>query len=694
MRRYGKNIWCSLPFLRLLLALIAGILLERYFFIPPAFALLTIVLALLFLAVRRRLSFAGKFALQWLTGSFLNLLMIGAGALLFYTHDHHPDANSLNKYLDQKQLMIITLQETPVERARSWKALAKLEAIRDGQQWINTKGKLYVYFKKDALPSSGYGAQLLVRAMIQPIANTGNPGAFDYRQYCLIQGIHAQTFLQASDWRLINNQGGNGFHRWLLQTRDHILAMLKKYVPGEKESGVAEALLIGYRDDLDKDLVRAYSNTGVVHIIAISGLHLGMIYGLLLLLLKPFRKTTWIRWLKPLLVLAVLWGFSLLTGAAASILRSAVMFSFIAIGESIGRRTITLNTLAASAFCLLLYDPYFLWDAGFQLSYTAVGSILLFQQPIYRQIYCRNKLLDSIWQLNSVSLAAQILTLPVILYYFHQFPNLFLFTNFIAVPLSGLILYAELLLLVCSSLPWLAGLCGNCISFLIRQMNGLIERTDRLPFAVTDGISMPLVPVFLLYLLITMIAVWLSRKNSKAFIGALFTATCLSLLLAIGGMRQNRQHRLLVYHVPKHRAIDLIEGDGYLFLGDGSLLRDPATCNFYLQPARIVYGVKEKALRQTFLKLPVIQSANRTVILVDKTLLLRPVQRKIPVDLVVISNGPRIHIPQLAAIFDCAQYVFDSSNPLWKIRQWKKQADSLHLRHHSVPEQGAFEMAL
>jgi competence protein ComEC len=206
----------------------------------------------------------------------------------------------------------------------------------------------------------------------------------------------------------------------------------------ETETGVAEALLIGYRDDLDKDLVRAYSNTGVVHIIAISGLHLGMIYGLMLLLLKPFRKYKWMRWAKPLLILLVLWGFSLLAGAAASILRSVVMFSFIVIGESLGRKTNIYNTLAASAFCLLVYNPYFFWDVGFQLSYTAVLSIVLFMKPVYQWLYFKNKLLNAIWQLNAITLAAQVLTLPVILYYFHQFPNLFLFTNFVAVPLIGI----------------------------------------------------------------------------------------------------------------------------------------------------------------------------------------------------------------------------------------------------------------
>lgn len=694
MRRYGKNLWRSLPFIRLLVALVTGILLERYFSIRPVYLISIAVPVLVLLIISRWLSFSKKFTWQWLTGLCVHTMIGCAGALLLYANDTGNDDRWLGKYRNNSQCILVTLEETPVEKVKSWKVLAKAKAAWNKNKWEPVKGKLYIYFKKDTLPKFEYGAALLLHAALQPIANTGNPGAFDYRQYCAMQDIWGQVYLSSKNWRLLTNTGGNSFTKLLLRTRDRVLSILKKYIPGEKESGVAEALLIGYRNDLDQELVRAYSNTGVVHIIAISGLHLGMIYGLILLLLKPFRKTKWIRWVKPLIVLIVLWGFSLLTGAAASILRSAVMFSFIVIGESLGRRTHTLNTLAASAFCLLVYDPYFLWDAGFQLSYAAVTSILLFQQPIYRKIYCRNKLLDLTWQLNSVNLSAQVLTLPIILYYFHQFPNLFLFTNFIAVPLSGWILYAELLLLVCHPIQWLNVICGKAISFLIAQMNGLIERTNRLPFAVCDGIRMNILPTILLYILLALLAVWLMQKNSKALTGAIFIAAGLLFLQTKARIHQKSQHRLLVYNVPKQRAIDILEGNHYTFIGNNALQHNLQTRNFYLLPARIQYGVREKRLNCTKLTDHIIQSACKSVILVDKTTRLHPANPKIRVDAVIISDNPAIQVSQLDKIFDCQQYIFDSSNPLWKIRQWKKQADSLHLRHHSVPEQGAFEMAL
>jgi competence protein ComEC len=476
---------------------------------------------------------------------------------------------------------------------------------------------------------------------------------------------------------------------FLLNTRNKVLSIFRERVPGETEVGVAEALLIGYRDDLDKDLVRSYSNTGVVHIIAISGLHLGMIYGLMLLILKPFHKHRWMRWGKPLLILFVLWGFSLLAGAAASILRSVVMFSFIVVGESLGRRTNIYNTLAASAFCLLVFNPYFFWDVGFQLSYTAVLSIVLFMRPVYQWFYFKNKLLNAVWQLNAITISAQVLTLPIILYYFHQFPNLFLFTNFIAVPLSGFILYAELLLLLVYKIPLLNMYTGKTISFLINLMNVVIEQTARLPFSVIDNIQLNLLQTVILYISIAYLACWLLQKKCSALLAGTGFLCAFFFIRGARLLNQSAQQKLVVYNIAKQKAIDIIDGNTYQFLGN--LSSDDQS--FQLQPARILYGVKAAAVPAAFSG-QLIAGEHRTVLIIDKPVTQVPGQPKIPVDIIILSGNPKLYINQLAAVFDCPQYVFDSSIPLWKIQYWKKDAENLHLRHHTISEQGAFEVDL
>ena len=310
-----------------------------------------------------------------------------------------------------------------------------------------------------------YGSQLVFSRPLQEIKNGGNPGSFDYKTYCLFQGITHQVYLTKDDFVVLPTTETNAFALFIEQSRKWVVATIRNYIPGEKEQGLAEALLIGYKDDLDKNLVQAYSNTGVVHIIAISGLHLGLIYWLLLGLTKPLKGNKKLIWLRLVLIIGSLWLFTILAGAQPSVLRSAIMFSIIALGEVLLRRTNIFNTLAFSALILLCLNPFWLWDVGFQLSYSAVLSIVLFFQPVYNWYCPQNKALDFLWKMTSVTIAAQILTLPISIYHFHQMPLLFLFTNFIAVPLSSLILIGEIMLCALFFIPllhrWLAAFCTS-----------------------------------------------------------------------------------------------------------------------------------------------------------------------------------------------------------------------------------------
>src|SRR5579885_513597 len=248
------------------------------------------------------------------------------------------------------------------------------------KKWQQTKGSILIYFDKDSLPENvSYGSTLIFKKNLQPITNSGNPGCFDYKRYCLFHGITGQVYLKANEFKLLQNKNSNWLYSSLFYLRDLTIKTLQRYIPEPKEQGVAEALLIGYREDLDKDLVQAYSNTGVVHIIAISGLQIGMIYAVLALFFARFKRNRVAVLLKPFVILLVIWTFTLIAGAVPSIMRSTVMFSFIVVADCFKLKTKMYNTLAASAFCMLVFDPFVLWDVGFLLSYAAVISIITFQ---------------------------------------------------------------------------------------------------------------------------------------------------------------------------------------------------------------------------------------------------------------------------------------------------------------------------
>jgi competence protein ComEC len=696
MRHYGKRIWQTIPILRLLLPLTAGILSAQYLYLPLFLQIASVLIAIIVWLCINHKTVAKRYRWKWVSGCCITILFYNAGSLLLYANNESHYKNHISHHLYHTAAIRAVLKEAPVNKTNTYKATATVTAVLINHQWEAVNGDILVYFKKDSTAVRlQYGTEILIKKQLQPIANSGNPGAFDYKQYCAYQQIYQQVYLQPDEYRLTGSIQQNHFVNGLFQLRNRIRQVLKKWIPGDKNATLAEALLIGYRDDLDKELVRAYSNTGVVHIIAISGLHLGMIYGLVLFILKPLQQKKWMRWVKPLIVLTVLWGFSVLAGAAASVIRSAVMFSFVIIGESIRRRTHSLNTLAASAFCLLCCNPFLLWDLGFQLSYAAVTGILIFRAPVYRLLYIRNRLLNNIWQLNAICLSAQLLTLPLILYYFHQFPNLFIFTNLFAVPLTGFILTGGLFLLLASSIPLLNGYTGKIIAILINTLNNIIESTDKLPFVLTRNIHINLIQAMVLFMMIGLFSAWLMQKKTNYLLSSL---GCLLFFVVINSfllVKQKTRLKMIVYNIPQHQAIDLVEGSGFCFVGDTGFDAKNRLRTQYLDPSRNIYRVQEQGKLSSILRTKhLIAGPHQTVLLIDRSFQLRPANKKIAVDKIIFTGNPDIHLAAVAAVFDCKQYIFDNSNRLWKIQFWKKAADSLHLRHQTISEQGAFEMDL
>lgn len=685
-----------MPFVRLIIPLIFGIIIQFY----SPFSLLSLIFFLLipiiFLLGFSFLPLRYKYALRWIQGFLINMILLTAGAFIVFKQDIKNNRLWVGHAGTDSFAVMATLQEPLVEKAKSYKAVATIDAINKNGSWQKATGKILIYFGKDSIhrPSLDYGDQFVFNKPLQLIRNAGNPGSFDYRQFNAFKDIYHQRFLKSNEYFRVSSPQTNNFQAWLFRLRSSVIKLLQQYIQGDKEAGVAEALLIGYRDDLDKDLVQAYSNTGVVHIIAISGLHLGMIYVVLVFFFRPFHSKSWAKWLKPLVILTVLWVFSLLAGGVPSILRSAVMFSFIILGETINRKSSIYNTLATSAFVMLCYNPFYLWDIGFQLSYAAVISIIAFSKSVYHLLFVENKILDFFWNLMSVTLSAQILTLPIIFYSFHQFPNLFLITNCLIVPLSTIALFAELIVLIFSPLTSVANFCGLFTGGILRFMNSFIEEMSSYRYAVTDQIRFSLVETILLYLFIIFIAIWLMNRNRLALLSGSFV---LFFLIGIDGyytLKKRQQQKVIVYNVPKQTAIDFISGAYFSFVGDNVLRQDGYLRNFHLKPARTNYqAIKEMPIKGLFVSLPFIQFNGARILLLDKPYKFEH-ENKIPLQAIVISKNPRLKIADIARTFDCKQYILDGSNSKYKINKWKRECDSLHLPCLITNEEGAFELNL
>lgn len=587
----------------------------------------------------------------------------------------------------QKDFLELMIDEVPTEKPKSYKAICKVKSVIRKHKAFNANGKLLIYFKKDAVAGNlKYGDVIIINKISSAIKNSGNPGEFDNKRYLAFQNVYHQAYLTEHDFIVTNKNEGERLWKFIFSLQDFTLRNLKFNFKDKEVLGIAEALLIGYKNDLDRDVVQTYSNTGVVHIIAISGLHLGLIYMVLLWLFNRLPIVRNQRLIKSVLLITCLWIFSLMAGASASVLRSAVMFTCIITGNVFERKSGIYNSLAASAFLLLCYNPYFLWDIGFQLSYLAIIGIVWLQKPVQSVIYYKSSMARKIWEMTSITIAAQIITFPVSLYYFHQFPNLFLITNLIAVPLSTFILFGEIALITFSSLSFISKFIALVCTQSIMLLNKLISFIDNIPFSKTENIDVNFISTILLYIFLIVFSLAIIHRNKikLAYAFLFFTFFCANQSFA--SIRRLQQNKLIVYNIPHQQSIHFIYKHNYVYCGDSiknNMALLAARKYFMLNPtgsSKNIYNNRNMIIDFCGIKIGI----------VNKKLNHNITSNEIQTEFVLISNNAAADMKEITSSFRTKLIVFDATNSLWKIAQWKKQCEALHLRCYSIPDIGAF----
>jgi competence protein ComEC len=690
-------IWKKAPFIRFLSPFTAGIMIQWYLQVDVRLAWFAIALAMVLFVSSFFLSHFRRFQFSILHGIAVTIIFLSMGSLLAWYKDIRHDPRWMGNYYDsRRQTLIAVLQEPLVEKANSYKAVGTVKALFQDNRYYSVCGNVIIYFEKDvAVGQLDFGALIVFSKPIQAIPGATNPGGFDYKRYCLFQGITHQVFLKKKEFVLLKEKQPTMLAKILFPIRRKVLFILRKYVHGAKEQGLAEALLIGYKDDLDKNLVQSYTNTGVVHVIAISGLHLGLIYWLLVRLFAPLRKKKISNWFSPIMIIGGLWLFSFIAGAQPSVLRSALMFTCIILADGFSRKTSIYNSLAFSAFVLLCVNPFWLWDVGFQLSYSAVLSIVIFMKPIYNWFYVKNKILDSVWKLNAISVAAQLLTTPFSIYHFHQFPTYFLLSNLIAVPLSSIIVLGEIFLCAVSVVPSIALVSGRILSWLISLMNSYIERIDSLPCSLWEGLLINSVQAAMIIAIIVAVASWWLVKEKFWIWPAMIFLLIFDILRSGSFYQSNQQQIFIVYNIPKHQAIDLINGRNYFFIGDSELLANEFARNFHLKPSHTLYRVtSHDSLPNFFRAKNFIEFGSKRILLGDHDFAVDSCSQRAIVDVLVLSRNSNVHLLKLSKVVEIRQVVFDGSGSPGRIKHWIKDCDSLRIHYHNVNEKGAFVMRL
>jgi len=459
----------------------------------------------------------------------------------------------------------VRVNEPPEIKNKSVKILVDCFSRNDSV----VSGKVLIYVKKDerALNLS-YGDVLLINTEFNKTKSNGNPFEFNYPNYLNLFDIHHQGFLNSGEWLKIGNSQ-NKLFSLTYQISGYLGNVIDESNLNEKNKSIAKALLIGQKDDLDKEVLRTYSSAGAMHVLAVSGLHVGIVMMILMFILKPIKRVKQGKLFFIFTVLFGVWFYAFVTGLSPSVLRSSLMFSFIVVGKELERETSVYQSIFVSALLLLLFDPFVLFKVGFQLSYLAVLGVVYIQPKLYRLIYTKHKFLDYLWQISSVSIAAQISTFPLGLYYFHQFPNFFLVSNLVVIPLAGIILVLGILYFVFNKVPYL-----NELSGVLSFMNSTVEWVKSLPYSISWGISVFWYEVVFVYIMLILLVFSFTLNKGKLLIVSFCTCILVYTSFIYKSNLITKGNEIVIYNIKDELAIDVFYGDRNLFVSSDSLVKN------------------------------------------------------------------------------------------------------------------------
>lgn len=682
--------WTPYVFVRATLFLAGGIVLGIY--LPNAVLIHQISVLLVVVAC--------VYALLWYRRTDSHGILRGAAALLFLVltgyarlliHTDTHDENHLIRAAGMVTHYRLVINSIVQHKAKSWRAEGRVVGTRIDSAWSERSGTVLLYFSRSEFPTPPvYGDTLLVRGSPSLLSPPANPGEFDYKTFLAHRNVFHQHFLKRKNVQFLGNGAPSRLVGYAIQIRLWAHSALYRFVEGETAQGVASALVLGDTDGLDRDVMQAYAATGALHVLAVSGLHVGIIYAILMLFLKPLKKRPEGVWLIAVISIVVLWAYAFVTGLTPSVLRAVAMFSFVALARPLRRATNIYNILGASAFWLLVFDPHMITAVGFQLSYVAVIGIVYIHPRLYAWWAAPTWWLDKVWQVTSVSIAAQLATLPLGILYFHQFPAYFLISNLIAIPLSFVALVLGLALLAASSVPMIASIIGQVLTLAIDWMNTLVAGVAQWPYSLIDGLYITTTQSWLMAGCMIMIAFLFNTRRfgygaAAAAFALAFFAVQWSLFL-----KAESSEALVVYSIPGHRAIEVLaHGKSYFDAADSTrnnypLIRSriaPNRLSHFVTDIQPLYGQPFAAQHNG---LAIVQWEQTTILVINQRPRTLP---EISVD-VVIVGGDALPWHELARSISFKKLVLDGSNSYYFASDMMRENPQEEI--HSVLHHGAF----
>lgn len=635
MRTPRELSWKEMPMARLVLAFMPGICMGVFANnIPPDWLIagMALTAAGCLALTRKKIPYRFRYAYAafclffWILAGIWN----GHERLSINQSDyfgHHPERDSIVWKGE-----IIEVSGTAYKRC----IIRVMNRVEEDGRLVPASGKLLVYPGNESLVEKGQ--IVLFRTAMREISPPKNPLGFDNRRYRFFQNIHLQAYWKEGDYEVIGRRPAGALEQW----RNEQLSKWRKALEDPAVFSIAGAMVFGYKDEMPEEIRETYAATGASHVLAVSGLHVGLIYLFCNFLL---RRLKWRFW-KAVISLIVIWGFAFLTGATPSVLRASTMFSFVLIGQQLRRPISIYNSLAGSALFLLIVNPLWLFNIGFQLSYLAVLGIVVFQPLFYHWWIPSNQWADKIWTLITVSLAAQLATLPLTLYYFHQFPMYFWLSGLVVVPAAPIVIGLGIMLILFSNwVPAWDWIPAWLLDRLIGLINSSLEMMQAIPGSVISGIYIHGVAVLALFASLIMLAWIWENRNWRYLSWVLIAWNAVAISRCVTDAAEFCRAELIVYHTPGHTLIDVMHRGRMITFRDEDLEQaDEDRAAEALRQRRRIRERESVMLRDE----TVLISANRSI--------------------AVIGGNPAFE-PEKWGV---QEVIATPSNQRWRVDKWKE----------------------
>ena len=609
--------------------------------------------------------------------AFLLFFFIGISSV--YINDNRNYDSFYQHHLQDKSTVILQIDKILKPGNYYQKYQANIINVDDKK----TKGTVLLNIRKDSVSTSlNVDDQLLLKPTLKELIPPLNPHQFNYKSYLAKQGIHHQLFVSNNQFLRLKSKSITllGLSS---KFRNKIKEALKKYHFKKNELAVINALLLGQRQDISKELIVDYQRAGAIHILAVSGLHVGILLLILMFIFKPLEKIKFGVFFKTAIIVLLLWMFAFIAGLSASVVRAVTMFTFLAIGLSFKRKKIVEFSFISSLFFLLLIKPMFLFDVGFQLSYLAVFGILWVQPKLYKMYNPRFILDKKIWELFSVSIAAQIGILPLSIYYFQQFPGLFLASNLVIIPFLGAILIGGILVIITSLLNILPQFLADVYGFIISSMNGFVSWVSHQEEFLFKEISISFIAMFCWYIFLFLGVYLCIEKSVKKLIYFFISILLLQSIFLLETHQNKTKEEVIVFHKSRFSMIGKRVG-AQLFLQhnmDSTRLKKENSIKSY-RISEGIYNVKENRFKN-FIKF-----SSKDILLIDSLGIYNISGTNKPI--VVLQYSPKINLTRLIKTIKPSQIIADGSNYKNNVNRWEATCLKHQIPFHYTGQKGAF----